>query len=42
SYISRCNAISAALNELNNHPANSKRPSVNSVANSFGLSEATL
>lgn len=42
SYLNRRNVISAAINELNNYPTGSKRPSVNSVAKDFGLSEATL
>ncbi|CAG8772268.1 16479_t:CDS:2, partial [Racocetra fulgida] len=42
SYINRRNTISEALKELNNYPSNSKRPSINSVAKSFGIPEATL
>ena len=42
SYINRRNTIQAALNELNNCTPNSKPPSVNSVAKSFGIPETTL
>jgi len=41
-YVNRRDSISAALAELNKYPVGSKRPSVNSIANDFGLSEATL
>ncbi|CAG8734529.1 11856_t:CDS:1, partial [Racocetra fulgida] len=42
SYINRRNAIREALDELNNYSPNFKRPSVNSVAKSFGIAETTL
>ncbi|CAG8527102.1 12186_t:CDS:2 [Cetraspora pellucida] len=42
SYINRQNTISIALDKLNNYPVGSKQPSLNSVANEFGLAEAML
>lgn len=42
SYLNKQNKISTAINELNNHPASYKRPSVNSVVKNFGIPETTL
>ncbi|CAG8737256.1 13536_t:CDS:1, partial [Cetraspora pellucida] len=42
SYINRRSTICKALNELNNYPSNSKCPSINKVAKSFGIPEAIL
>ncbi|CAG8835049.1 26730_t:CDS:1, partial [Gigaspora margarita] len=41
-YVNRHDLISTALAELNKYPGGSKRPSVNSIVNDFGLLEATL
>ena len=41
SYINRRNTIREALDEINKYPSNS-RPSINSVAKSFGIPEASL
>jgi len=41
-YIKRHETIRAALDRLENYPAGSKRPSLNSIAKEFGLAESTL
>ena len=42
SYLNKQTKISTAINELNNHPAGHKRPSINSVVKNFGIPETTL